>query len=89
MGGSVDARHFRQSLVDCVRDGLRPDRGWWRGQCLRIRGFSEADQWLGRSDRAIILWRRILERELRAMSEGRPMKEWTPAPAEIVPTLGF
>jgi len=44
---------------------------------------------LGRSDTAIILWRRMLERELRAMDEDRPAKEWTPAPAEIVPTLGF
>ncbi|HJU18425.1 MAG TPA: Rieske 2Fe-2S domain-containing protein [Stellaceae bacterium] len=44
---------------------------------------------LGRSDTAIILWRRILERELRAMEEGRPLKEWTPAPAAVVPTLGF
>ena len=44
---------------------------------------------LGRSDLAIILWRKILERELRAMEEGRPLKEWTPAPADIVPTLGF
>jgi 5,5'-dehydrodivanillate O-demethylase len=44
---------------------------------------------LGRSDTAIILWRKILERELRAMAEGRPLKEWVPAPAEVVPTLGF
>jgi 5,5'-dehydrodivanillate O-demethylase len=44
---------------------------------------------LGRSDTAIILWRRILERELRAMAEGRPLKEWVPAPAAVVPTLGF
>jgi 5,5'-dehydrodivanillate O-demethylase len=44
---------------------------------------------LGRSDLAIILWRKILERELRAMEEGRPLKEWTPAAADIVPTLGF
>jgi 5,5'-dehydrodivanillate O-demethylase len=47
------------------------------------------NEWLGRSDRAIILWRRILERELRAMSEGRPVKEWMPAPPDVVLTLGF
>ena len=47
------------------------------------------NEWLGRSDRAIILWRRILERELRAAVEGRPMKEWMPAPADVVLTLGF
>jgi 5,5'-dehydrodivanillate O-demethylase len=44
---------------------------------------------LGRSDTAIILWRRILERELRALEEGRKPKEWLPAPAEVTPTLGF
>src|SRR5205085_2455220 len=44
---------------------------------------------LGRSDLAIILWRKILERELRAMDEGRPLKQWNPAPADVVPTLGF
>jgi 5,5'-dehydrodivanillate O-demethylase len=44
---------------------------------------------LGRSDTAIIQWRKMLARELRAIAEGRPVKRWTPAPAEIVPTLGF
>ena len=44
---------------------------------------------LDRSDLAIILWRKILERELRAMDEGRPLKQWNPAPADVVPTLGF
>jgi hypothetical protein len=44
---------------------------------------------LGRSDTAIIVWRKILERELRAIAEGRPAKRWAPAPADVVPTLGF
>ncbi len=44
---------------------------------------------LGRSDAAIILWRKILERELRAMDQGRKLKQWKPAPADVVPTLGF
>src|SRR5690242_14592478 len=44
---------------------------------------------LGRSDTAIILWRKILARELRAVSEGRPGKNWTVAPANELPTLGF
>jgi hypothetical protein len=35
------------------------------------------------------LWRRMLERELRAMDEGGPVKQWIPAPAQVVPTLGF
>lgn len=44
---------------------------------------------LGKSDTAIIVWRKILARELRAIAEGRPMKKWTVAPADVVPTLGF
>jgi hypothetical protein len=47
------------------------------------------NEWLGRSDHAIILWRRILERQLREAAESRLLEEWTPAPAEIVLTLGF
>jgi 5,5'-dehydrodivanillate O-demethylase len=48
-----------------------------------------AAEHLGRSDRAIILWRKILARELQALAEGRPLKAWNPAPASVVPTLGF
>jgi hypothetical protein len=31
----------------------------------------------------------MLERELRAMERGEPLKQWSPAPPEVVPTLGF
>jgi len=44
---------------------------------------------LGRSDAAIILWRKILARELRAVAEGSTVKNWKHAPAEELPTLGF
>jgi hypothetical protein len=44
---------------------------------------------LGRSDAGIILWRKILARELRAIAEGRSAKTWQTPPAAIVPTLGF
>jgi 5,5'-dehydrodivanillate O-demethylase len=44
---------------------------------------------LGRSDAAIILWRKILTREFRAIADGRPAKRWTTPPADVVPTLGF
>jgi hypothetical protein len=44
---------------------------------------------LGRSDAGIILWRKILTRELRAIAEGRPAKKWQTPSADIVPTLGF
>jgi 5,5'-dehydrodivanillate O-demethylase len=47
------------------------------------------NEYLGKSDTAIILWRRTLERELRAMQTGRKVKQWTPAPADVLPTLGF
>jgi hypothetical protein len=43
---------------------------------------------LGRSDAGIILWRKILRRELQAIADGRPRKKWSVAPAEVVPTLG-
>jgi hypothetical protein len=44
---------------------------------------------LGRSDAGLILWRKILARELRAIAEGRPRKRWKTPPPEVVPTLGF
>ena len=40
---------------------------------------------LGRSDTGVILLRKIWERELRALAEGRPTKQWTYRP-EMVPT---
>jgi hypothetical protein len=44
---------------------------------------------LGRSDAGIILWRKILARELRAIAEGGKRKRWKTPPAGVVPTLGF
>jgi 5,5'-dehydrodivanillate O-demethylase len=43
---------------------------------------------LGRSDAGIILWRKILAREMAAIAAGQPPKKWSAAPAEVVPTLG-
>jgi 5,5'-dehydrodivanillate O-demethylase len=40
---------------------------------------------LGRSDRGVFLLRKIWERELRNLAEGRPVKQWTYRP-EMVPT---
>jgi 5,5'-dehydrodivanillate O-demethylase len=48
-----------------------------------------ANERLGRSDASIILWRKILARELRAIAEGRKPKRWKTPPADVVPTLGF
>jgi 5,5'-dehydrodivanillate O-demethylase len=36
-----------------------------------------AQEHLGRSDVGVILFRKIWERELRALAEGRPLKKWT------------
>jgi 5,5'-dehydrodivanillate O-demethylase oxygenase subunit len=44
---------------------------------------------LGRSDAGIILWRKILMRELLAIAKGRPAKKWRTPAAGVVPTLGF
>jgi 5,5'-dehydrodivanillate O-demethylase oxygenase subunit len=43
---------------------------------------------LGRSDAGIILWRKILARELGAIAEGRPGKKWQTAPADVLPIIG-
>jgi 5,5'-dehydrodivanillate O-demethylase len=43
---------------------------------------------LGRSDVGVILLRRIWERELRALAEGRPLKQWSrPAEARVASGL--
>ncbi len=43
---------------------------------------------LGRSDAGIILWRKLLERELKAIAEGKPSKKWQTPPAEVLPVIG-
>lgn len=43
---------------------------------------------LGRSDAGIVLWRKLLTRELRAIAEGRPSKKWKTPPADVLPVLG-
>lgn len=43
---------------------------------------------LGRSDAGIILWRKILERELKAIAEGKPSKKWQTPPADVLPVIG-
>jgi 5,5'-dehydrodivanillate O-demethylase oxygenase subunit len=35
-----------------------------------------SQDWLGQSDVGVILLRRIFERELRALAEGKPLKDW-------------
>lgn len=47
-----------------------------------------ANERLGRSDAGIVLWRKILTREIQAIAEGRPAKKWTPPPADVLPIVG-
>ena len=44
-----------------------------------------SNEHLGRSDRGVFLLRKIWERELRNLAEGRPVKQWTYRP-DMVPT---
>ncbi len=48
---------------------------------IAVRG----NEHLGRSDRGVFLLRKIWERELRNLAEGRPLKQWTYRP-DMVPT---
>jgi 5,5'-dehydrodivanillate O-demethylase len=44
-----------------------------------------SNEHLGRSDRGVFLLRKIWERELRNLAEGRPIKQWSYRP-DMVPT---
>jgi 5,5'-dehydrodivanillate O-demethylase len=44
-----------------------------------------SNEHLGRSDRGVFLLRKIWERELKNLAEGRPVKQWVYRP-EMVPT---
>ena len=46
---------------------------------------ARGNEHLGRSDRGVFLLRKIWERELKNLAEGRPTKQWTYRP-EMVPT---
>lgn len=46
---------------------------------------ARSNEHLGRSDRGVFLLRKIWERELRNLAEGRPVKQWTYRP-DMVPT---
>jgi 5,5'-dehydrodivanillate O-demethylase len=48
--------------------------------------YRDADR-LGRSDVGIILIRKIWQRELQALAEGRPLKQWQ-RPAQLAATVG-
>ena len=51
--------------------------------------FADRDQErLGRTDALVILLRKIWARELKALAEGRPLKQWR-RPPELSPTIGI
>jgi 5,5'-dehydrodivanillate O-demethylase len=68
-----------RSAIELIQDIVSQ---WGQGT---IRDRSQ--ERLGRSDKGLILLRRIWERELRALAEGRPLKQWTiPERMELSPT---
>ncbi len=78
IGRYADTRHPDLAVIQ--------DLATQAGQGRIVRRSGER---LGRSDIAIIQWRKILARELRIIAEGGARKTWTRAPADIKPTLGF
>ncbi len=42
-----------------------------------------SQDWLGQSDKGVILLRRLWERELRALAEGKPLKPWRRPPERM------
>jgi hypothetical protein len=78
IGKYADTRHPDLAVIQ--------DIATQSGQGRIVRRDGER---LGRSDIAIIHWRKILAREFRAIAEGRPKKTWKVAPKDVVPTLGF
>ena len=78
VGRYADVRHPDLAVIQ--------DIATQAGQGRIVRREGER---LGRSDIALILWRKILARELRAIADGAPRKKWSVAPKSIEPTLGF
>jgi 5,5'-dehydrodivanillate O-demethylase oxygenase subunit len=68
-----------RSVIELIQDVVSQ---WGQG-AIRDREHER----LGRSDKGVILLRRLWERELRALAEGRPLKQWTiPERMELSPT---
>ena len=81
------AIHRSEDLPACARAPRVMDlvHDVWAGQG---RIADRSNERLGRSDTAIIVWRKILARELRAIAEGRPAKRWSSPPADVLPIIG-
>ena len=74
----ADARHPELALVQDI--AVQAGQG---------RVADRNNEFLGRSDAGIVVWRRILNRELRAIAEGLPTKKWSIPPADVVPIVGI
>jgi 5,5'-dehydrodivanillate O-demethylase oxygenase subunit len=76
--GFQDLDHFFKDKISLVH---AQDFVAQVGQGARAK---RAQEHLGRSDTGVILFRKIWERELRALAEGRPLKKWQlPQDSEI------
>jgi 5,5'-dehydrodivanillate O-demethylase len=85
---AMDAIAGRLKLVD----QRHPDLAVLQDVAVQVGQGRIADrenEMLGRSDAGIVLWRRILARELTAIAEGREPKRWAPPPAEVEPDVGI
>ena len=81
-GVIVDADRVGHEVLD--RPSIRKQLvSQWGQGTIRDREHER----LGTSDRALIVLRQIWDRELRALAEGRPLKQWTiPERMELSPT---
>jgi 5,5'-dehydrodivanillate O-demethylase len=83
--------------ADILAGNMRPDEIEDRFDIVNIQDHvvqeaqgviaDRAQEHLGRTDVAILLLRQIWARELRALAEGRPLKQWT-RPADLLATVG-
>ena len=79
LAGKLHLSDVDPNRVDFV---MLEDEVAQRGQgAIAVR----SNEHLGRSDRGVFLLRKIWERELRNLVEGRPVKQWTYRP-DMVPT---
>ena len=79
LSGKLRLDEIDPSRVDFV---MLEDEIAQAGQgAIAVRG----NEHLGRSDRGVFLLRKIWERELKNLAEGRPLKQWTYRP-DMVPT---
>src|SRR5258706_2142154 len=77
----------RRRLVDIEHPELAmvQDIAVQAGQGVNADRSSEH---LGPSDAGIIVWRKILAREMQAIAQGRPAKKWRTPPANVLPVIG-